>query len=253
MGKPYLLEFNGALVNVKEYCELVGISYKAVQNKKHRTNDTYENIIAYYLNHETGGYIPKINLDGQLLTLKECCKIKNLSYKAVSEYKRLHKDIEYDELFKFYEIKKEKSYRRLYIIWHNMKERCYNVNHCSYKNYGGRGIIVCDRWQKFIYFCNDMYDSYQQHVKDFGEKNTTLDRINTNKIYCLDNCRWATIQEQVNNRRNTIRLDNGELLTDYCKKNGLNYRTVINRLLNGWTLDEAINVPIQEKYRHKNK
>lgn len=76
--------------------------------------------------------------------------------------------------------------------WSKMLERCYNPNHIHYKNYGGRGIIVCDEWKDFRNFYIDM-----------GERpeGKTLDRIDNEDNYKLSNCRWATAKEQSSNRR----------------------------------------------------
>ncbi len=97
---------------------------------------------------------------------------------------------------------------RLNRIWNNMKQRCINPNHNAYKYYGARGIKVCDEWidkeNGFINFYNwAMQNGYQEHL--------TIDRINVNKNYEPDNCRWATRKEQANNTRiNHIINFNGE-------------------------------------------
>jgi hypothetical protein len=83
-----------------------------------------------------------------------------------------------------------------------MKKRCLLPTNGGYKNYGARGINVCERWLKFENFKEDMYESYLKHVEEFGEKNTSLDRIDVNGNYEPSNCRWVTLEEQNNNRNN---------------------------------------------------
>jgi len=89
-------------------------------------------------------------------------------------------------------------YTPTYKVWHNMIQRCTNPNIFQYKYYGGRGIIVCERWRSFENFLYDM-----------GEKpeNLTIERVNTNGNYEPQNCKWATMKEQVNNRNKRGYLD----------------------------------------------
>lgn len=98
------------------------------------------------------------------------------------------------------------SKSRFYNIWCKMKSKCINKNKesWSHKHYASKGVIVCDRWQNFDNFKEDMYEKYVSHVDEFGEKNTTIDRIDVNGNYELSNCRWATWSEQATNKRDTI-------------------------------------------------
>lgn len=81
----------------------------------------------------------------------------------------------------------------LYRTYASMKNRCYNTNSHNYSWYGGKGIKICDRW----------LNSFLDFVSDVGErpKGTTLDRIDGDKDYSPDNCRWATYKEQAQNRK----------------------------------------------------
>lgn len=90
---------------------------------------------------------------------------------------------------------------RLYAIWLGMKQRCYNKNASKYKNYGGRGVTVCDEW------VNDFENFYLWSINNGYEKRLTIDRISVNGNYCPENCRWATFEIQNYNKRTTLKVN----------------------------------------------
>ena len=116
----------------------------------------------------------------------------------------------------------------LYKVWDSMKQRCYNQNNPGYKNYGGRGIKVCDEW------LND----FKRFAEDMGPKptkNHSLDRIDNNKGYYKENCRWGTKRQQGNNRRTNILITyqgKTQNLTEWSKELGIPYHTLSNRRRN---------------------
>ena len=139
---------------------------------------------------------------------------------------------------------------KFYRSYYSMKRRCYDENNDRYNNYGGRGIIVCDRWNDpengFINFKEDMYDSFLKHIEEYGEENTTIDRINVNGNYEPSNCKWSTNKEQSNNKTNNHYIEyNGELLSlsllvDKYADCRLEYDTIKARLYAGWDIDKAL-------------
>ena len=115
-----------------------------------------------------------------------------------------------------------------YSIWNGIKARCLNPNVPNYKNYGGRGITVCERWLEFGNFLADM-------GRCPGEE-YSLDRIDNDGDYCPENCRWATWIEQCNNRRDSIKVAiNGQIhsLAEWCRIRGVDYGITRNRYLRG--------------------
>lgn len=121
---------------------------------------------------------------------------------------------------------------RLYPTWASMVNRCSNPNCADYKDYGARGISVCDEW------VNDP----AKFISDMGDRPSgcSLDRIDNNKGYSKENCRWADNYTQMKNRRVTAKLDNGMSVNDVAKKTGLDSRTVYMRKYRGWTDEEII-------------
>jgi hypothetical protein len=125
----------------------------------------------------------------------------------------------------------------LYRTWAGMLTRCRNPNEKTYKDYGGRGITVCERWQKFENFYSDMQPTYKEGL--------TLDRKDNSKGYCVDNCRWASPAEQAKNRRSNINVtlnERTQCLKAWCEELNLNYKTVHQRLKSGKTPEQALQI-----------
>jgi hypothetical protein len=122
----------------------------------------------------------------------------------------------------------------LYKAWQGMHQRCKNKTNREFHLYGGRGISVCERWDSFANFLNDV-----------GERPSgmSLDRIDTNGNYEPDNCRWASWTQQNRNRRNNRFLSARNLtltVVEWAEMTGTKYATIMNRLKSGWTDEQAI-------------
>lgn len=115
---------------------------------------------------------------------------------------------------------------RLYLIWQKMKDRCSNTNNPHYCRYGGRGIKVCDEWD------NSFVPFYEWAINNGYTEELTLDRIDNDGNYKPSNCRWATMQEQCNNRSSNIKITIGnatKTLLQWCEIFEVDYRTVLSR------------------------
>lgn len=122
---------------------------------------------------------------------------------------------------------------RLYYIWSNMIQRCTNSKNKNYHHYGGRGISVCTKWQKFSGFYKDVKLGYKD--------NLTLERINVNGNYCKQNCRWATIKEQSLNKRNSLIWKNQNASIISIKLGG-NADLISKRIQRGWSKEKAFTI-----------
>lgn len=132
---------------------------------------------------------------------------------------------------------------RAYWVWAKVKNRCYNPNCREYKNYGGRGIAMCDEWLNPENFINWAYANGYDNQAPKGQ--CTLDRINVNGNYEPSNCRFITNDEQQNNRRDCRKFEyNDEIHTmaEWARILNVPYTTLRAGLLkNGKTLDYFVN------------
>lgn len=135
---------------------------------------------------------------------------------------------------------KNGSYPKEYSSWRNMLNRCYNVKHISYPNYGGKGVVVCDRW----------IHSFYNFIQDMGfmpSKEYSIDRINNDGNYEPLNCRWATVEEQHLNTKIAKPITyNGETKTRRGWDIVLGGRVVQSRIKAGWDEQKAVSTPIKK-------
>lgn len=127
-----------------------------------------------------------------------------------------------------------KSGSREHIIWKSMIQRCANKNRQSYKDYGGRGISVCERWKKFENFLSDM---------GIAPNGSTIDRIDNDGNYEPSNCRWATHKEQSSNKRcNVVISAYGKTKTakEWAREIGISEFTIYARVKNGFVGENAL-------------
>lgn len=138
---------------------------------------------------------------------------------------------------------RERNYRhgdfgsRLYEIWRQMHRRCYGENTKAYKHYGGRGITICEEWKE--------YEKFREWAVSCGYNDSlTIDRIDVNRNYCPENCRWATAKQQANNRRSNHNIEYmGEIHTvsEWADIFGVKQTHLWKALSkNNWNLNELV-------------
>ena len=137
---------------------------------------------------------------------------------------------------------------RIYRIWLDMKQRCTNPKNTYYSNYGGRGIKPCYEWY------NSFMKFYNWSISNGYQDNLTLDRIDGNKGYSPDNCRWISRKAQANNTRTNIILDfNGEshTMAEWSDILNISYMALCHRIERGWSIERALTSPVQKKNKRK--
>lgn len=130
----------------------------------------------------------------------------------------------------------------LFNKWQKMRARCNSPKDKYYKNYGGRGIKVCDEWEDYVVF------SKWAHENGY-EDSLSLERKDVNGDYCPSNCCWIPINKQARNRTTTRWVDcDGKRmsLAEACEVKGMPYGVVQSRLRRGWNEYDALNKPLKE-------
>lgn len=132
------------------------------------------------------------------------------------------------------------------MLWKSMIQRCHNPRNPCFHRYGGRGILVCDRWRQ----------SFAAFVQDIGPRpdGATLDRIDNDRGYEPGNVRWATRREQSENRFDTRLITHEgrtQTITAWAREVGLSAPTLWSRINAGWPVREALTDPIDSRFTRR--
>ena len=128
-----------------------------------------------------------------------------------------------------------------YKSWASMKDRCGRISHRQYRDYGGRGITICEEW----------LGSFETFLQDMGPRPSpahSIDRIDNHKGYSPDNCRWATARQQSNNKRSNVIISvNGvtHTVAEWSRINGIKRSVIYQRLVHGWDDAQSVTVPVR--------
>lgn len=148
----------------------------------------------------------------------------------------------------------------LYKVWYGMKDRCYNPKRKAYKDYGGRGITICDEW------LNDLLAFIKWCEENGWEKGLEIDRENNDLGYEPSNCRFVTSKKNCNNRRNNILvyyMGKNQTVKAWAEELNLNYHLILSRINKGFSPEDAFKPPsrlrginkreIERKIKRQNK
>ena len=133
-----------------------------------------------------------------------------------------------------------------YRTWQNMLGRCYSPTDISFRNYGARGIVVCDRWR----------ESFEAFLSDMGPRpdgRYSIERVDVNGNYEPENCKWIPLREQHRNRRDSVYVEfwgQKVLLRELADEIGMSYSAIASRLKIGWSVEKAVSEPIR---KHKQR
>ena len=191
---------------MKEYKDLIGQKFNrwTVIGTSIKTNKHYDRYWLCQCECENKT-IREVSEDSLIRERSKSCGCYSKEKTAETNKKRAIRD-------------KYPHYKRIYSIYDGMKKRCYNKKKDNYHEYGGRGITICDEW------LNDFMNFYNWAINNGYQDDLTIDRIDVNGNYESGNCRWATWEEQFNNKRDTVYITlDGETknILEWSKVSGL--------------------------------
>jgi hypothetical protein len=154
--------------------------------------------------------------------------------------------------------KHNKSNSQIYEIYTAIKERCYNKNNSSYKNYGGRGITMCDEWKNDFnsFYKWSMENGYSEEKLQSGRNKLSIDRIDVNGNYEPNNCRWVDTKTQANNKRtNRLLFYKGKYYTvkQVSELKNCSYGSIQYRIRKGWSVEEIFEIEVDNIYYNPRK
>lgn len=190
--------------------------------------------------------------DGEFECLCDCGNT------VVTKYRRLMNNKYpscgcWEKEIKSYEEERSRIRNRLKSVWKGMIRRCYDENNKSYKNYGARGVTVCDEWRNDFeaFFEWAMSSGYDPNAKRMG---CTLDRVDPAGVYSPENCRWTNMAQQQQNKRTNFLISykgKEQCLSAWCLELDIKESAIRSRLSKGWTVERAFETPIRKSREEK--
>lgn len=138
---------------------------------------------------------------------------------------------------------------RIHNIWLNMRYRCRNKKDTTYKNYGARGIDICDEWY------DNFQNFYEWSIDNGYTDDLTIDRIDNNGNYEPSNCRWVSFVDQQYNKRGTVHVYDKNMeytIKDLSDITGICCNTIRTRIRRGWSVDDILKTPLGRKRNYAN-